>query len=107
MSSAYQQSTKRTELKLKLWAYKLEHPCVDCGEADPVVLTFDHKDKKKGAIANLVHTMAHRKFAWEKILAEIAKCEVRCFNCHMRRTAIQLGRYKWRETEKPKVSGSN
>jgi hypothetical protein len=66
-----------------------------------VVLTFDHKDKKKGAIANLVHTMAHRKFAWEKILEEIAKCEVRCFNCHMRRAAIQLGRYKWREKEKP------
>ncbi len=89
------ESKRRTELKRKLWDYKLVHPCIDCGETDPIVLTFDHKDKKKGAIANLVHEMAHRKFAWEKILAEIQKCEVRCFNCHMRRTAKQLNRYKW------------
>ncbi|MEN3333535.1 MAG: hypothetical protein V7641_2900 [Blastocatellia bacterium] len=95
-------ANRRIALKRKLWDYKLAHPCVDCGETDPVVLTFDHKDKKEGAIANLVHNMAHQKFAWDKILAEIEKCEVRCFNCHMRRTARQLNRYKWLDDEMKK-----
>ena len=30
----------------------------------------------------------------EKIEAEIKKCNIRCANCHRRKTAIELGYYK-------------
>lgn len=78
------QTVKRRKERYEfVWAYKSEHPCVDCGEADPIVLDFDHiGDDKLGNIADLVA----RAVGWDRILAEIAKCEVRCANCHRRVT---------------------
>jgi hypothetical protein len=58
------------------------HPCVDCGETDPVVLEFDHLRDKSFAIGQ-----ALSKASWQRILDEIQKCEVVCANCHRRRTA--------------------
>jgi hypothetical protein len=58
------------------------HPCVDCGEADPVVLEFDHLRDKLFEVTN---QFASRN--WQEILDEIEKCEVVCANCHRRRTA--------------------
>lgn len=78
-------------LQRQLLAYLREHPCVDCGEPDPVVLDFDHQRDK---IAN-VSLMVLKKRPWPVILAEIAKCEVVCANCHRRRTAAQLRSYRY------------
>lgn len=72
-------------------AYLRQHPCVDCGEADPVVLEFDHMSDKLGDIAVLA-----RKWRWSAIEREIAKCEIRCANCHRRKTARERGYYLWR-----------
>lgn len=63
------------------------HPCVDCGESDPIVLDFDHLGDKLECVASLSHRGAPR----EEIAAEIAKCEVRCANCHRRITARRAG----------------
>lgn len=67
-----------------LRTYKANHPCVDCGEPDPIVLDFDHVNGKKESGLARVATLG---WGWEKIKKEIAKCVIRCANCHRRRTA--------------------
>jgi hypothetical protein len=56
-----------------------------------VVLEFDHLRDKVANISKLVHLGAD----WETTLAEIAKCEVVCANCHRRRTARRAGHHSW------------
>ena len=69
-----------------LWNYKLQHPCA-CGESDPLVLDFDHiKDKAFGIAA-----ARWQRKSLEAIRQEIAKCVVRCANCHRRKTANEQG----------------
>ncbi|HEX4732935.1 MAG TPA: hypothetical protein VH247_00865 [Thermoleophilaceae bacterium] len=77
------QYAERTRLLLQYFA---SHPCVDCGETDPVVLEFDHLRDKA---FNVTQKMTY--FRWEQILEEIEKCEVVCGNCHKRRTAQRRG----------------
>jgi len=73
--------------KNKIIEYLKNHSCVDCGEKDPVVLDFDHCNKETKN--NNVSTLVHNSNSWKTILEEIAKCEVRCANCHRRRHARQ------------------
>jgi hypothetical protein len=73
----------RAENREKLLAYLREHPCVDCGETDPDMLTFDHVRGKK---RKEVTTLAKDGYGWATVEAEIAKCVVRCWNHHMKRT---------------------
>lgn len=68
----------------RLVAYLLEHPCIDCGEPDPLVLDFDHRGDKKDAVTRL---LSRTRASWEIIWTEIQKCDVRCANCHRRKTA--------------------
>ena len=83
---------KRKSHCAKIVEYLKIHPCVDCGENDPIVLQFDHvRGKKKDSVGR----MASGAYAWSTIQTEIDKCEVRCANCHTRRTAKQCGwKYK-------------
>ena len=89
------QETKRvsrTRAQRYVWDYLLSHPCVDCPEADPVVLEFDHV---RGVKVNNVAVMIHKNVPLWRIQAEIEKCEVRCANCHRRKTAAQFDWYAW------------
>ena len=79
---------ERKEKRELIWRYLEAHPCVDCGERDIVVLEFDHvTGEKDREISVLVGSNASR----ERLECELTKCEVRCANCHRRKTAIQLG----------------
>lgn len=82
----------RNRNRRQLVEYLLEHPCVDCGEADPVVLDFDHMRDKRCNVSLLTHSTA----TWTRILEEISKCEVRCANCHRRRTAERANTFRHR-----------
>lgn len=69
--------------------YLRSHPCVDCGESDPVVLEFDHRDGTDKT--REVGIMANNGCSIAKLEAETEKCDVRCANCHRRRTHKQRG----------------
>ncbi len=76
--------------------YLESHPCITCGETDPIVLDFDHRDSST-KIKAISHMMAFA--GTDTIKAEIAKCDVRCANCHRRKTAIELNWYsKFQDT---------
>lgn len=76
---------RRAARKQMVFEYLQEHPCVDCGESDLIVLEFDHLGDKSFGIAN--GFMKPLKDFQE----EIDKCEVVCANCHKRRTAKRAG----------------
>jgi hypothetical protein len=67
----------------------LSHPCADCGEADIRVLDFDHREgvRKRAEVMKL----AQDGYSVTVVMAEIAKCEVRCRNCHARVTYERMG----------------
>ncbi len=69
--------------------YFLTHPCIDCGEKDPVVLEFDHTRDKKFNVS-----LIKRDQVLTKVIKEIEKCVVRCSNCHKKKTAKEYGWYK-------------
>jgi hypothetical protein len=77
----------------RLLEYLSTHPCVDCGQSDVEVLEFDHQRDKTHNVSYLVRS-GH---SWSRIAEEIDKCEVRCANCHRRRTARQQGSYRVRD----------
>lgn len=72
--------------------YLEKNPCIDCGESDIIVLEFDHI---KGLKRKAVTTMAWDCYSIDEIIKEIEKCEVRCANCHRRKTAKQFGQQKY------------
>lgn len=78
---------KRNENRRLIFDYLKAHPCVDCGESDVTVLDFDHQRDKKASISQLIMSNA----TWEHITQEIAKCEIRCANCHRKKTAEKFG----------------
>lgn len=75
------QKRRGLENHRRIFEYLLAHPCVGCGEADPLVLQFDHEQGKTTCVTGM------SLYSWERILVEIQKCVVRCANCHARRTA--------------------
>ena len=56
--------------------------CYDCGIEDVLVLEFDHLCEKEANISELLTGGS----GLERLRAEIAKCSIRCANCHRRQT---------------------
>jgi hypothetical protein len=79
------ENNKRNYRKLR--ALIDEHktgPCLDCGKTyPPYVMDFDHRDPstKVTKVSSMVYKGSERL-----LLAEIAKCDLVCANCHRIRT---------------------
>lgn len=71
---------KRTLKRVRdfVWEYKKAHPCKQCGESDPACLDFHHRDEKD----KTDHMARVMKCGMKATIAEIAKCDVLCANCH-------------------------
>lgn len=88
------QKRHRQRIRAQILEFLSDHPCVDCGESDPIVLEFDHIDRKD-KFKDISRLIAGH-YSWLTVHREIIKCEVRCANCHRRKTYIQLG--SWGKT---------
>ena len=68
--------------------------CVECGERDVRVLEFDHRERseKKSNISTLMSDVC----SWDRILEEIALCDILCANCHRIKTHEENNSYKHR-----------
>ncbi len=82
------QKRHRQRIRSQLFAFLSTQSCLDCGETDPIVLDFDHADR--GNKFKEVGKLLSGHYSWKTIKSEIKKCDVRCANCHRRRTYIQL-----------------
>lgn len=65
------------------YSYLERHPCVDCGCSELSLLDFDHIGPKTGNVL----VLARNGVGLARLQGEMARCEVRCANCHRRRTS--------------------
>lgn len=82
----------RQSLRSQMKQYLENKVCKLCGESDPRVLDFDHIDpttKSFGIARALTNGVP-----WNKIIAEMEKCQILCANCHRRKTAEENGWYR-------------
>lgn len=76
---------RRSHERKRVWAISLkDKPCADCGGTfPPYVMDFDHvRGVKTANVAELLWGNVSKDI----VLAEIAKCELVCANCHRIRT---------------------
>lgn len=64
-------------------------PCSDCCKRfPPICMDFDHVPGRGRKIADIASAI-QRDWSLEKIMKEIAKCDLVCSNCHRVRTAMR------------------
>lgn len=76
-----------------LRSLKAGRPCTDCGKVlPPEAMQWDHRPgtEKIGDVSTLTG------LSMQRILDEIAKCDLVCTNCHIMRTASRAG---WKISE--------
>lgn len=75
---------RKLQLREEVQALKESAPCIDCQKYWPYyVMHYDHiTDNKVDGVSRLIGTNRSR----ESVMAEIAKCELVCGNCHAVRT---------------------
>jgi len=82
------QKRHRIKVRSKVLQFLSDKKCRDCGETDPIVLDFDHK--KSSTKFKSIARMLAGHYSWDSVLAEIGKCDIRCANCHRRKTYKQF-----------------
>jgi len=80
-------TAKRWYINRRLFIDSLKQgqPCIDCGiEYPPYVMDFDHRTGED-KLFNIGNAPGFAK-SKTKLLAEVAKCDIVCANCHRERT---------------------
>ncbi len=69
--NARRRRIERPAVRERLYEFLRQHPCVDCGESDIVLLDFDHRDRsmKRITVSKLI-----RSSTWASAEREIEKC---------------------------------
>ena len=75
------QARRREELREWFRALKSTMKCQRCPESIPDCLQFHHRDPSQ---KDLEVSTAIGGWSRERILAEMAKCDVLCANCHLK-----------------------
>lgn len=89
--SSHYRDKYRNKTRKYVFEYLKNNPCIDCGEKEPCCLDFDHV---KGTKYKTICKMVQGCYSIEKVHKEISKCEVRCANCHRKKTARDFKWYK-------------
>jgi DNA-directed RNA polymerase beta subunit len=88
-----QQETNRAINNKYVTDYLFAHPCIDCGEANIILLDFDHvRGKKLLGVSQLMNRIL------KHVIAEIEKCEVRCVGCHRLKTSKEQNTFRFQLT---------
>lgn len=74
-----------------VYGYVKSNGCLDCPEKEPCCLDFDHV---RGEKRENISIMINSGFSLQSIKDEIDKCELRCSNCHRKRTSKDQGWYR-------------
>ena len=73
--------TRYNSYVIKINEIKMKTGCIDCGyNVNPAALEFDHVKEKSFNISDGAFK------SWYEVFEEIAKCELRCANCHRIKT---------------------
>jgi len=73
---------------LYVQSFLSESNCTDCGLGDIRLLEFDHVSAKTASVT----VLAREGCSLTRLQEEMGRCEVRCPNCHRRRTIRELQR---------------
>lgn len=84
---------RRIDIKKWLFDYLSQNPCVDCNESDPMRLQLDHREDKKFDVGK---SLIGKSKTLADVQAEVAKCDVRCANCHQVKTHGEQNTWKYR-----------
>lgn len=86
-------AARRAKIKAIAWAVKVNGKCAHCDESDPICLDFHHTEDNKSF--DIARELGRGFIAIDRLMAELAKCELLCANCH---------RKEHREKFTPKIS---
>lgn len=74
---------------IKVWAFDEGRPCVDCGGVfHPEAMHFDHR---RGTVKEFDVAFGNGRYSRGRVVAEIARCDLVCANCHAFRTYERRG----------------
>lgn len=73
-------SKRNKEYTLWFQEFKNTLKCINCGEDHPACLDFHHRDRNAKEIT--ITTAVGKKWAKERLLKELEKCDVLCCKCH-------------------------